>query len=136
MIATLIAEAVAGIIDKIIPDANQALAAKTKLDELYASGELNVLNEQAKVVMAEMQTKGWLANNWRALLMTMFGFIIFNNLVIVPYAQALGVPIPSLTFPPEMWQALMIGMGGYIAIPATQKAVSGLSKIAQRIFKR
>lgn len=136
MLVPLIIEAVKDILDKVIPDPTKALEARNRIDEMQANGELKALENRAQTVIAELQAKGWLANNWRALIMTMFGTLIFINLVIFMVLQLMGRPAIAPPFPPELWQALMVGMGGYIGMPTVKWGMTKSFYVIKKVIKK
>lgn len=75
------------------------------------------------IIVAEAQGESWLQRNWRPLIMSMFGFIIANNYILNPYISAMfGVDI-VLEIPPDMWELLKIGIGGYIVGRSAEKGI-------------
>lgn len=97
----------------------QALLAehKAKLQELAFKSE----RERAKTVRAEIQGQSWMQRNWRPLTALGFAFIVFNNFVFVPYAQAFGLQIPRLDMPAGLWALLTTMIGGYTASRGWEK---------------
>ncbi len=113
------------IIARVWPDPNEQAKAKLALADLAQTGELQALVSQAGIVQAEAQSEHWLTANWRPLTMLVFVFIIFNNFVIAPYAGALfgeGASV-SLEIPPDMWQLLKLGLGGYVVSRGAEKGI-------------
>jgi len=116
------------IIKKIIPDKVAQTKATSKIIELQLSGELSKMIAAADVVTAEIKSDSWLTSNWRAMLMCIFGYIIFNNYILVQYASMVGLTIPVLQIPPQMWTLLDIGIGGYIIGRSGEKIVDRWKK--------
>ena len=69
---------------------------------------------QASVVIAEMNSGAWLAQNWRPITMLTFVAIIANNYILYPYLALFWSKAPVLQIPPDMWGLLKIGLGGYV----------------------
>lgn len=98
------------------------------LAELGKSQEL-----AAGIVMAEVTSEHWLTRSWRPLLMLLLmGFLVLVGAVL-PLADLLaGHPIrfePRWNaLPPEFWNFLMVGMGGYVG-------GRSLEKVAGVVFK-
>lgn len=103
------------IINKFIPDSAQAAKLEAELRSEFMKYEAQFTEAKRDVIVAELNSKSWIARNWRALMMLMLVFIIFNNFVLVPYAAALGFPVVELQIPDDMWDLLQIGVGGYLA---------------------
>lgn len=104
------------LIDGVSTTTEEKLSAQAKLKEIENAFilQMTVLDtqfaqEQAKVIMAEVNSESWMTRNWRPSLMYVFIYIIFHTFVLVPVFSIKGVAIP-----PEMWELLKLGMGGYI----------------------
>jgi len=113
-----------GVIDKTVEDKDQASQIKSRLSELALSGNLKELEAAASIIVAEAQGESWLQRNWRPLLMVMFGIIIANNYLIVPIFNT-----PVAEIPPDMWDLLKLGVGGYVVGRTVEK---GLKNLPQR----
>lgn len=106
------------VIDKAVEDKDQATMIKAKLNELALTGALKELEAAAQIIVAEAQGESWLQRNWRPLLMVMFGVIIANNYLIVPLFNT-----PSALIPPDMWDLLKLGVGGYVVGRTVEKGL-------------
>ena len=107
-----------GVIDKSVEDKDQAAAIKAKLNEMALTGSLKELEAAASIIVAEAQGESWLQRNWRPLLMVLFGAIVANNYVLVPIFGT-----PSADIPPDMWDLLKLGVGGYVLGRSAEKGV-------------
>jgi len=107
-----------GIVDKVVPDADQATKIKGELQTLVLTGQLKEIEAAAQVIVAEAQGDSWLQRNWRPILMCLFGIIIANNYIVSPIFGGLMMPLP-----PEMWDLLKIGIGGYIVGRSGEKGI-------------
>ena len=107
-----------GIVDKAVEDKDQASAIKAKLNEMAVTGGMKELEAAAKIIVAEAQGDSWLQRNWRPLLMVMFGTIIANNYLIVPIFNT-----PPADIPPDMWDLLKLGVGGYVVGRSAEKSI-------------
>jgi hypothetical protein len=76
---------------------------------------------QANIIMSEAKGQAWMQQNWRPLVMLIFGAIIANNYILAPWISVVAAVFgsdfraPILEFPAQFWQLLVIGVGGYIA---------------------
>lgn len=127
-----ILDGAADVIKTFVKDPNAQLQAQLQLAQMSnaANGALlqadqEFANAQAQVITAE-EKEGWLAANWRPLVMLLFGFIVLNNYVLNPWFHT-----GALELPPDLWALLKIGMGGYIMgrsvekfLPATAGAIA------------
>ncbi|MCW8915057.1 MAG: holin family protein [Magnetovibrio sp.] len=109
---------VLGVIDKAVEDKDQAAKIKAKLNEQIVSGDMKELEVAASILVAEAQGESWLQRNWRPLLMVLFGVIIANNYILVPIFGT-----PSAEIPPDMWDLLKLGVGGYVVGRTAEKGL-------------
>ncbi len=107
-----------GLIDKSVEDKDQAARIKANLQEMVLTGQIKEIEAAATIIAAEVQGDSWLQRNWRPLLMCLFGVIIANNYLIVPL---LGTPMADI--PPDMWELLKLGIGGYVVGRSVEKGV-------------
>lgn len=107
-----------GVIDKSVEDKSQAAAIKAKLNELALNGAFKELEAAASIIVAEAQGESWLQRNWRPLLMVLFGAIVANNYVLVPIFAT-----PAADIPPDMWELLKLGVGGYVVGRSAEKGI-------------
>ena len=111
------------LIKKWFPNPEEAAKREAELSSLILNQELTIFKEKGSIIKEEAKSEHWLTSNWRPLLMTVFTFIVFNNYVLAPYMGALfGVSV-SLDLPPEMWELLKIGVGGYIVGRSAEKGI-------------
>lgn len=103
----LLIPAVAGLLDKLIPDKEAAQAAKVKLVELQQQGQLQELASATAIILAEA-SGSWIQRNWRPLMM-----ITFTALIV---ARWLGFAAPNLSEAEyiKLWEIVQLGLGGYV----------------------
>ena len=85
--------------------------------------ETTFLQAQSQIITAEASSEHWITSAWRPITMLVFVFIIANNYIIAPYAQAFGLILPTLTIPHDMWNLIEIGLGGYVLSRGAEKTV-------------
>ncbi len=107
-----------GVVDKAIEDKDQAALIKGKLQEMVLTGQMKEIEAAARVIVAEAKGESWLQRSWRPLLMCLFGVIIANNFLVVPLFGT-----PSAEIPPDMWDLLKLGVGGYVVGRSVEKGV-------------
>jgi hypothetical protein len=114
-----------GVIDQVVEDKDKANELKATLEQVMQNSDLTKFTEQIRaqtsIILAEANSQSWLARNWRPGLMTLFGFIIFNNYVLNPWLAAMFSVDVMLDIPPDMWALLKIGLGGYVVGRSTEK---------------
>jgi len=111
-----IREAITG---EAIKDPNKEAEILMKLKE----AELLTQQLQAKVIEAEAKSEHFLTSTWRPITMLVFVFIIANNYIIYPYLSLFFSKAPILKIPPDMWELLKIGLGGYVVGRSVEKAL-------------
>ena len=111
-------------VDKAIPDQDLGAKLKASIQTAVLSADAEALQEQAGIVTAEAKGENWLQRNWRPMTMLVFVFIVANNYIIAPYAQALSGASVSLPTPPDLWALIKIGLGGYVVGRSAEKCVS------------
>lgn len=121
MLSALIAPVLGGlfnVIDQAVEDKDEAARIKARLQEMVLTGQMKEIEAAAQVIVAEAQGDSWLQRNWRPLLMCLFGVIVANNYIVHPW---FGVPM--LPLPPDMWELLKIGVGGYVVGRSVEKGI-------------
>ena len=117
-IAAPLLKGVFDVIDQAVEDKDTAILLKAKLQEMVLTGQMKEIEAAAQIIVAEAQGESWLQRNWRPLLMCLFGVIIANNFIIVPLFGT-----PSAEIPPDMWDLLKLGIGGYVVGRSVEKGV-------------
>ena len=110
-----------GIIDKLIPDPVKKAEAQAKLLQLEQQGELKQLEAAMQVITSEAKSEHWVVAAWRPITMLSFVAIIANNYLLYPYLSLFWNEAPVLTLPPDLWDLLKIGLGGYLVGRSTEK---------------
>lgn len=111
------------ILGRILPDPAAQAQAQLQLMQMIQNGELAQLSAQSDVIKAEAGSSSWITASWRPILMLVFTAIVANNYILAPYLQAMFHVGLSLALPPEMWDLLKIGVGGYVVGRSVEKAV-------------
>jgi hypothetical protein len=110
------------IIDKIWPDPEKAAAAKVQLMQMAAKGELDDMKVHMQAIVAEAKSEHTITATWRPITMLTFVFIIANNYILAPYINLFAHVDVTLALPPQMWDLLKIGLGGYVVGRSVEKA--------------
>lgn len=121
-----VANAVQSIVERVVPDPAAQIAAKEQLATLYMQGDIARMTAQAGVITAEAASLNKLTSSWRPCLMYVFMLIIINNYILAPYFQAMFHVGISLTIPPDMWELLKLGVGGYVVGRSAEKAAPAI----------
>lgn len=111
-------------IDKAIPDQTAAAQLKASIQSQMMQVDSAEFAAQVSVIDDEAKGESWLQRNWRPVTMMVFVFIVANNYIIAPYAQAIFDRSVSLPTPPDLWALIKIGLGGYVVGRSAEKCVT------------
>jgi len=111
------------LIDKLIPDKQAQADAKLKLLSLQQSGDLKEIEASMNVIVAEAKSEHWITSAWRPITMLVFVAIVANNYILYPYISLFWDSAPILDIPPQLWDLLKIGIGGYVVGRTVEKSV-------------
>lgn len=131
MLATLVAtlgskllSGLYGTVDEMVEDKDLALKLKTALQTKLMSILDTEIKAARDIIVAEIKSDSYLAKNWRPLTMLVFVAIIFNNYLLHPYISLFFEDHSiKLDIPPDMWDLLKIGIGGYVVGRSVEKGV-------------
>ena len=112
------------LIERWFPNKDEQDKRKADLMTLYANGDLQMMLKRFDVIIAEAQSSNRLTSSWRPITMLTFVAIIANNYILAPYLHAMGFDsVPMLELPPDMWDLLRLGIGGYVIGRSVEKGV-------------
>lgn len=124
-----------GIAGPIANAVTAKIQSKTERERMKAEIELAIVNfpqeklkAAADIIVAEAQSQSWVTRSWRPIIMLLFGAIIANNYILYPYLSLFFSDAPMLEIPPDMWDLLKIGIGGYIVGRSGEQAVKAWKK--------
>jgi len=116
------------LIDELFTSDEEKANAKMKLLDMQQKGDLAKIAAGAGVVEAEAKSEHWLTANWRPIAMLTFVVIIANNYILYPYLSLFWTDAPTLAIPPDMWNLLKIGLGGYVVSRGAEKIAKDVRK--------
>ncbi len=111
------------LIERLFPDPEQRDKAKLQLIALEQAGDLKELDASMAVIVAEASSTNILAASWRPITMLTFVVIIANNYILYPYLSLFWPDAPKLVLPPDLWDLLKIGLGGYVVGRSSEKVM-------------
>lgn len=111
------------VIERLWPDPTEQEKAKLALLQLQQEGSLREIEASMQVVVAEAKSEHWLTSTWRPILMLCFGAVVVNNLILAPYIAMVFSLDVRLDLPPEVWELLNLGIGGYLAGRTIEKGL-------------
>lgn len=112
-----------GLLDKFFPDPAKKAEAQVKLLTMQQAGDLKELEAAMQVITTEAKSEHFIVAAWRPITMLTFVFIIANNYILYPYLSLFWDAAPSLTIPPDMWDLLKLGLGGYVVGRSVEKGI-------------
>lgn len=131
---TGIIDAIGGVIGKFVQspeDRAKAQLELTKVGMEYQQKamevELEYAKQQASVINTEAGSQNWLASSWRPILMLTFTYIILHNFVLAPLFH-----LTSVAIPPDMWELLRLGIGGYVLGRSAEKVLPDVAKVLKK----
>lgn len=136
MIGLSLAEAIVGVFSKCL---DKFVVDKDKREEWLSTLRTELLNNEKEIiaassenVLAEIKGESWLQRNWRPILMMVGVFVVFNNFILAPYIHAftgfdLMLNVDTHSIPPQLWDLLQVGMGGYIMGRSAEKIAAQIA---------
>lgn len=126
-IVDTVVSSLSNLIDNFFPsevDKAKAALLKAQVITEMNTGIQKQIDSQVQVIVAEAQSANPLTSGWRPIMMLTFTAIVANNYILYPYLSAFWHGAPMLILPPDMWDLLKIGVGGYVIGRSVEKAVS------------
>lgn len=104
-------------IEKVVPDPALRDKLNAEITTALLANEAQIKRSAAEVIMAEVTGESWLQRNWRPLLMVNFAVLI--------NAYWFGMTPPNLSEAriEDLFQLVMIGVGGYVVGRSGEKMV-------------
>ena len=110
-----VAAPILSIIDKAVPNKDQANLLKNQIQDALINFDTKALEAQTKVIVAEAGGESWIQRNWRPVTM-----LTFTGLIV---AHWLGFTPENL--PKEQVMSLLeivkVGLGGYVLGRSAEK---------------
>jgi hypothetical protein len=133
IVGSLMGGPVGKILDAYIKDTELRRRLEADLQARLVEHLGREMTLQQSAILAEINSDAWLTKTWRPLLMLSFlGFLGFVG-VFLPLADlAAGHPIPFnprwAALPPEFWDFLSVGVGGYVGGRSLEKIAGALQR--------
>ncbi len=126
-----IIDRVSSIIDQTVEDKDLANKIKAEIKLTLLTKEYDLIQKELEakrdIIVAEATGQSWIQRNWRPITMLVFVYIIAHNFIISPLLSLDQLPIP-----PDMWDLLKLGMGGYIIGRSAEKIVPEVVKVMKK----
>ena len=117
-----------GVVDKSVEDKDLKEKLKSQITSQLLDNDSKELQSAASIIKAEASSQHWLTATWRPALMWICIIVIFNNYILMPFANIIFGTAVELTIPDPMWNLLTIGVGGYIAGRSAEKVANNWQK--------
>lgn len=127
MLTTLLGPLMSGvfkIIDKVIPDADEAQKIKAQIATMDHTEFMSMLKASTDIIVAEAKGS-WLSASWRPITMLIF------LAMVVSWWFGYTPPNVTETLVLELFSLIKIGLGGYVvgrSVEKTAKTVVGYMK--------
>jgi len=83
--------------------------------------QLETIESQASVIVAEANGQSWLQRNWRPITMMVIVAIVANNYLIFPYVSMFTDKVVVLELPDKLFTLMTLGLSGYIVGRTVEK---------------
>ena len=131
----VIAPLVGDVIRRVLPeDSNKRLEVEREINMALMSNSQAIEQAAASVILAESKSEHWITATWRPILMLTITAIVGWNFLIAPLIELAvllstndQVPL-SIPLPEQLWNLLMIGVGGYVVGRSGEKIAKNLKK--------
>ena len=123
-----IAKIALGVVDKSVGDKDLKEKLKSEISQQLLNNDSKELQAAASIIQTEAGSKHWLTATWRPALMWICIIVIFNNYILMPFANLIFGTSVELSIPDPMWNLLTIGVGGYIAGRSGEKIAESWKK--------
>lgn len=122
---------IASLIDELHTSGEEKLTLQYKIGTviqgIYQEGvelDKKLIEAKTSIIIAEAQS-GWLTRSWRPIMMLMFGFCIFWE--VVGQAHIL----PAIVLPDRMWDLMELGLGGYVIGRSAEQVVKSAAPLVE-----
>jgi hypothetical protein len=115
------------LVDEAVEDKDEKNRIKAELTKVFERSDLTrfsvLVENQAKVVLGEIQGGSWLQRNWRPILMLVIVAIVANNYIVYPYLSLFTERAVVLELPDKLYNLMTVGVGGYIVGRSAEKGL-------------
>jgi hypothetical protein len=127
-VLSLVLPVVSKILERAIPDPEERAKVQAELAVAIQEKETAILNAARDVIVAEGSSESKLARNWRPVLMyLLMGLLVWLIAIAPSFGLVEPTKVAMSAVPEDLWNLLMIGMGGYIAGRTGEKIAASLA---------
>ena len=131
----VLAPIVSDVIGRVLPeDKNKRMEVERELNMAMVNNSHAIEQAAASVIIAEAKSEHKITAIWRPVLMLVITTIVGWNYLVAPLIELCVIlftqdQIPlSIPLPEELWNLLMIGVGGYVVGRSGEKIANNLKK--------
>ena len=126
---------VGDVIKRVLPeDKDKRADIEREINMALLGNSAAIEQAAASVILAESKSEHWITATWRPILMLTITAIVGWNFLIAPLIELAvllstndQVPL-SIPLPEQLWNLLMIGVGGYVVGRSGEKIAKSLKK--------
>ena len=126
---------VGDVIKRVLPeDKDKRADIEREINMALLGNSAAIEQAAASVILAESKSEHWITATWRPILMLTITAIVGWNFLITPLIELAvllstndQVPL-SIPLPEQLWNLLMIGVGGYVVGRSGEKIAKNLKK--------
>ena len=123
------------VVKRVLPeDKDKRAEIEREINMALISNSAQIEQAAASVILAEAKSEHWITASWRPILMLTITAIVAWNFLLAPLVElavrlSAGDQIPlTIPLPDELWNLLMIGVGGYVVGRSAEKVADKVKK--------
>ena len=123
------------VVKRVLPeDKDKRAEIEREINMALISNSAQIEQAAASVILAEAKSEHWITATWRPILMLTITAIVAWNFLLAPLVELavrlfVGDQIPlTIPLPDELWNLLMIGVGGYVVGRSAEKVADRVKK--------
>lgn len=123
------------VVKRVLPeDKDKRAEIEREINMALISNSAQIEQAAASVILAEAKSEHWITATWRPILMLTITAIVGWNYLLAPLVELavrliVGDQIPlTIPLPDELWNLLMIGVGGYVVGRSAEKVADKVKR--------
>jgi hypothetical protein len=123
------------VVKRVLPaDKDKAQEIEREINMALISNSAQIEQAAASVILAEAKSEHWITATWRPILMLTITAIVAWNFLLGALVELIvkittGDEMPlTIPLPDELWNLLMIGVGGYVVGRSAEKVADKVRK--------
>jgi hypothetical protein len=120
--------AVSGILNRIIPDADKRMEVEGEIQRALLANQSAIYDAMKEVMAADSASESMLTRNARPIVV-MWCLVMITWVVVSPMFGLQVATIAAIkAVPSDLWNLVMVGIGGYILAKSVTDAVKAVKK--------